>query len=66
MRLLGHGGCAQGRGRLESTFRKGDQPAGNTGGVCFGDDGKRLAYHVDKAVLVRSMEGDKVEKPAES
>ena len=42
------------------TFHQGgDQPAGSTGGVCFSDDGKRLAYHVDKTVLVRSMEDDK-------
>ena len=45
-------------GKRLFTFRQGDdgQPAGSTGGVCWSDDAKRLAYHVDKTVLVRTLD----------
>ena len=48
------------QGTKHFTFRQGDenQPAGSTGAVSFSDDGKLLAYHVDKTVLVRAMDAD--------
>ena len=45
-------------GKKLYVFRQGDdgQPPGSTRGVCWSDDSKRLAYHVDKTVLVRAID----------